>query len=87
MGYDAITVANMTSGRTIRKQISFCGTFLVVQEITKGNCRCFSGLYHLNVPGRGERHLFQTPPPSPPIEKEPTQHKKNMVSPPQPTEK
>ena len=34
----------------------------------------------------GKRHLFQTPPP-PPMEKKPTQHKKNMVSHPQPTEK
>jgi len=35
----------------------------------------------------GGTPLISDPPPSPPIEKEPTQHKKNMVSPPQPTEK
>ena len=37
------------------------------------------GLFHLNIPGRGERHLFQTPPPIEEEEKIPptTTRKKN----------
>jgi hypothetical protein len=36
---------------------------MILQNVPGKNSKNDSGLFHLDIPGRGEHHLFQTPPP------------------------